>query len=121
MSATMSYGSMPVGRPRWISGVCADIALRAGVPPWMPRAGFVIFGLIHWVLALILYFVLAHYMFHRPRAANRFTATARPPADDFSGVRERFRGLDERLSNLEAATLRSESELRRAFRDLERR
>jgi phage shock protein PspC (stress-responsive transcriptional regulator) len=112
---------MPVGRPRWISGVCADIALRAGVPPWMPRAGFLIFGLIHWVLALILYFVLAHYMFRAPRAPRRFTPAAWPPAEDFSGVRERFRCLDERLSNLEAATLRSESELRRAFRDLERR
>jgi phage shock protein PspC (stress-responsive transcriptional regulator) len=112
---------MQVGRPRWISGVCAEIAQRAAVPAWTPRAGFVIFGLLHWVLALILYFVLAHYMFRRERAAPRFTAAARPPEQDFSGVRERFRGLDQRLSNLEAATLRSESELRRAFRDLERR
>jgi phage shock protein PspC (stress-responsive transcriptional regulator) len=120
MSATMSYGSTLRGRPRWISGVCADVAERAGVPPWMPRAGFVIFGLLHWVLALILYFVLAHYMFRRPRAAARYRPSA-PPPPEFSGVQERFRGLDQRLSNLEAATLRSESELRRAFRDLERR
>ncbi len=121
MSGTMSYGSMPLGRPRWISGVCADIARRAAVPAWVPRAGFVIFGLLHWVLALILYFVLSHYMFPKQPAAARFAPPPRQPMDDFSGVRERFRGLDERLSNLEAATLRSESELRRAFRDLERR
>jgi phage shock protein PspC (stress-responsive transcriptional regulator) len=122
MSATMSYGSMPVGRPRWISGVCADIARRAAVSPWIPRAGFVIFGLLHWVLALILYFVLAHYMFRRPHAGPRYAPpppAARPEA--FSGVQERFRHLDERLANLEAATLRSEAELRRAFRDLERK
>ena len=125
MSATMSYGStyrsMPLQRPRWISGVCADIARRAAVAPWVPRAGFVIFGLLHWVLALILYFVLSHYMFAKPRPGARFAPPPAPPADDVSGVRERFRGLDQRLSNLEAATLRTESELRRAFRDLERK
>jgi phage shock protein PspC (stress-responsive transcriptional regulator) len=121
MSATMSYGSMPVGRPRWISGVCADIARRAAVPVWVPRAGFVIFGLLHWVLALILYFVLAHFMFRRARPATRGTAPPMPRTDEFYGVRERFRGLDDRLSNLEAATLRSDAALRRAFRDLDRR
>ncbi len=126
MSATMSYGSVPMGRPRWISGVCADIARRAAVPAWVPRAAFVIFGLLHWVLALILYFALSHYMFRRGRTAARFAPRFTPPPmaarpEEFSGVRERFRHLDQRLSNLEAATLRSEAELRRAFRDLERR
>jgi phage shock protein PspC (stress-responsive transcriptional regulator) len=121
MSYGSTYGSTPLRRPRWISGVCADIGRRAAVPPWVPRAGFVIFGLLHWVLALILYFVLSHYMFAKLRPAARFAPPPAPPTDDFSGVRERFRGLDERLANLEAATLRSESELRRAFRDLERR
>ncbi len=125
MSVTMSYGPTSykmaeARRPRWVSGVCADIARRAAVPAWVPRAGFVIFGLLHWVLALILYFVLSHYMFAKPKAEKRFTPPMRP-MDDYDGVRERFHGLDQRLSNLEAATLRSESELRRAFRDLERR
>jgi phage shock protein PspC (stress-responsive transcriptional regulator) len=111
-----------VARPRWISGVCADIASRAALPPWLPRTAFVIFGLLHWVLALILYFGLAHYMFPRQRVrpVERF-APSTPRSNDYNTVSERFAHLDERLCNLEAASLRSEAELRRAFRDLERR
>jgi phage shock protein PspC (stress-responsive transcriptional regulator) len=116
----MSYGSMTTRRPRWVCGVCADIADRAAVPAWMPRAAFILLGLVHFVAALILYFFLAYVLSPRRSGAARF-APPRQAADDFSGVRARFRGLDERLSNLEAATLRSEAELRRAFRDLERR
>jgi phage shock protein PspC (stress-responsive transcriptional regulator) len=109
---------------RWVSGVCADIAARAAVPVWLPRAAFVIFGLMHWLLAAILYFALSRILYPHvvARVRARFTAPPSPPAGQvFATAQERFRNLDERLANLEAATLRSESELRRAFRDLERR
>jgi phage shock protein PspC (stress-responsive transcriptional regulator) len=119
MSATMSYRTEPVMRDAWISGVCADIAARAAVPVWLPRAAFVLFGMLHWLLAAILYVALARIM--RPRMmACRARYAPPPPSYGFGSAQERFRNLDERLSNLEAATVRNESELRRAFRDLER-
>jgi len=123
MSVTMSYRSASIMQDRWICGVCADIAARAAVPVWLPRAAFVIFGLMHWLLAAILYFALSRILHPRVAARVRERFTVPPPAAasyGFATAQERFRNLDERLSNLEAATLRSESELRRAFRDLER-
>jgi hypothetical protein len=82
----------------------------------------VIFGIAHWLLAAILYFLLARVL--RPYMARRVASRcapppAPPPSYAFGSVQERFRTLDERLSNLEAATVHNEAELRRAFRDLE--
>ncbi len=126
MSVTMSYRTSPIIDASWVSGVCADIAERAAVPVWLPRAAFVIFGIMHWLLATILYFVLARLLHPHTRVKtpprDRF---APPPAPSYGyglvNVQERFRTLDERLCNLEAATIRNETELRRAFRDLERK
>jgi phage shock protein PspC (stress-responsive transcriptional regulator) len=123
MSDTMFYRSSPMMQDRWVSGVCADIATRAAVPVWLPRVAFVIFGLMHWLLAAILYFALSRILHPglAARARERFTAPPpRPAGNGFAAAQERFRSLDERLANLEAATVRNESELRRAFRDLER-
>jgi phage shock protein PspC (stress-responsive transcriptional regulator) len=119
----MFYRSAPMMQDRWISGVCADIAARAAVPVWLPRVAFVIFGLMHWLLAAILYFALSRILHPRivTRVRERFTAPPPPPAGHgFATAQERFRTLDERLANIEAATIRRESDLRRAFRDLER-
>jgi phage shock protein C len=46
-------------RPRqgkWIAGVCAAIAKRFGIPKWLVRLGFVIFGLVG--IGEIVYIVL---------------------------------------------------------------
>ncbi|WP_460462297.1 PspC domain-containing protein [Arthrobacter pigmenti] len=46
-------------RPRqgkWIAGVCAAIANRFGLPKWLVRLGFVIFGLVG--IGEIVYIVL---------------------------------------------------------------
>ena len=99
-----------------IKGVCARIAERAGVPVWMPRAAFLIFGVLHWLLAVIAYFVLTK-MLCRTRTADLMPIQDGPPP---SAVRDRFSALDARLAAMEASTLQQENTLRRAFRDLER-
>jgi phage shock protein PspC (stress-responsive transcriptional regulator) len=118
-------------RPRLISGVCGDIAARAAVPVWLPRLAFLIFLYMHWLLAIVLYLVLARTVCARRPATRQYYAPPAPPprpgfdagARDagFNDVRGRFGALDQRLTNLEAATLQQEAALRRAFRELERR
>ena len=104
-------------RPRLVSGVCAELAARAGTAVWLPRVVFLVFGALHWFLAVVLYVVLVKTFAARPRwRAPRWTTG---PA--LSGVRDRFGALDARLADLEAATLREEANLRRQFRDLEAR
>jgi len=98
-----------------IRGVCARIAQTAGVPVWMPRAAFVIFGLMHWLLALIAYFVMSRLMC----LGRKYAAQPQPLSPTQSAVRDRFSALDSRLADMEAATLQQEASLRRAFRDLE--
>ncbi len=120
MSATMSTRSAPIMQGSWISGVCADIAERAAVPVWLPRVAFVLFGVMHWLLAAILYFALSRILHPRMRAGLRERWAPPPPSIGMGPLQQRFRTLDERLCNLEAATVRNEAELRRAFRDLER-
>ena len=102
-----------------VKGVCAHIAARAGVPAWMPRAAFLMFGVMHWFLAVIAYVVLAKLL-----GGGRARVAGPPDAVDCAPppgiVRDRFSALDARLADLERASLQ-ESDLRRAFRDLERR
>ena len=112
------FGSSFMADRSLIKGVCATVAERAGVPVWVPRAAFVMFGVLHWLLAIILYVVLAKVLCP---AARRVIARFSPPAPEYVGVRDRFGALDARLAELEAATWREEAGLRRQFRDLERR
>ena len=104
-------------RPRLIRGVCAEIAERAGTAAWLPRAVFLAFALLHWFLAIVLYIVLVKILNVR---ALRKAPMSRAYQPDTVGVRDRLGVLDARLASLEAATLREEAGLRRAFRDLER-
>ena len=118
MSATISarmqaWGTRDTGI---MKGVCARIAERAGVPVWMPRAAFLIFGVLHWLLAIIAYFVLTKVLCGGSKAAFVAMPDGPPP----SAVRDRFSALDARLAAMEASTLQQENTLRRAFRDLER-
>ena len=113
MSATMTEMFQ---RPRLLRGVCAELAARAGTAVWLPRAAFLVFAALHWFLAIVLYVVLAKTLCAgQPRL--RPARWAAGPA--LSGVRDRFGALDARLADLEAATLREEAGLRRAFHDLE--
>ena len=98
-----------------IKGVCARLAERAGLPVWVPRLAFLIFGVLHWLVAIILYVVLTRILC-RNRLAISPVQEGPPP----SAVRDRFGALDARLAAMEATTLQQETTLRRAFRDLER-
>ena len=115
--------------PRIISGVCENLAERAGLPVWMPRAAFLVFGVLHWVLAVILYVVLAKTLCRSARqdfgsgVQGQFASSPFRPGEasaGLGGVRDRFGALDARLADLESATLQQEAALRRQFRDLER-
>jgi len=101
-----------------ISGVCAQIAHQAGVPVWMPRVAFVIFFVLHWFFAVVTYVVLAKLFCGR---APGWRACTAPPAPPMGGLHGTFSALDERLANLEAATLQQEAALRRAFREMDRK
>jgi phage shock protein PspC (stress-responsive transcriptional regulator) len=121
MSATMSrrIESAWSRNDGLIKGVCATVADRAGLPVWMPRTAFLVFGVLHWFLAVVLYVILARVLC----PARRHPAglpTAMPSGPASVDVRDRFGALDARLANLEAATLQTEATLRRQFRDLER-
>ncbi len=100
-----------------IKGVC-----RAGVPVWMPRTAFIIFGLLHWFFAVVAYIVM--YKLISPACTWAARTSVPPTSTGYTtpqnDVRNRFAALDRRLAEMEAATLQQEASLRRAFRDLER-
>ncbi len=119
MSATISARVQAWGTrdTAILKGVCARIAERGGVPVWMPRVAFVIFGVLHWILAIVAYFVLTRMLCSGRGTAPFVQMPAGPPP---SAVRDRFSALDARIAAMEASTLQQETTLRRAFRDLER-
>jgi phage shock protein PspC (stress-responsive transcriptional regulator) len=114
MSAATWNTYHPNSAHAMIKGVCARIADRAGVPVWIPRLAFLIFGLAHWLIAVIAYFVMSKFF-----CAGRATPHAPTQVQPQNPVHERFAALDRRLADMEAATLNQEADLRRAFRDLE--
>ena len=117
MSAALSAKVQAWGRRDTgiIKGVCARIAERADLPVWVPRLAFLIFGLLHWLLAIIAYVVLSRIL-----CSSRTTLSPMPDGPPPGAVRDRFSALDARLAAMEATTLQQENSLRRAFRDLER-
>jgi phage shock protein PspC (stress-responsive transcriptional regulator) len=121
MSAqTFQSAFAPVKRHRaMVCGVCLRIADTTGLPVWVPRAGFVVLGIGHLVLATLVY-VAAAAICHR-RAAPTAPMARPAPYDwrDGPGLRDRFNRLDARLAAMEAEAAHSEAALRRAFRDLD--
>ena len=119
MMAASAYRPAPVRGPSGLLfGVCADLAYRAGMPVWMPRTVFVVGGLMHFWLAVVIYGVFAYAKRHAIRTNGIGARTVwREAPTAASGLRDKFGSLDRRLSDLEAATS-SEWELRRQFRDM---
>ncbi len=111
-----------------VAGVCAGIADYYGWRPDGIRVALVILSLFMFPLPVIAYFIAAMVMKQKPAAPpyrsteeEKFwrTFSTRPKAT-FSELKHRFRALDTRLADLEAAALSEEYGLRKAFKDLER-
>ena len=111
---------------RMISGVCAELADRSGLPVWTVRVAAVLLLLTHWIFALVLYFAAAAWLGGPQPGAWRDLRGAGPGAPasprtwDRDGLVNRFDRLDRRLSRMEQEALDSEAGLRRQFRDLDR-
>jgi phage shock protein PspC (stress-responsive transcriptional regulator) len=109
---------------RMICGVCANLAVRSGLPAWSVRVAAVLLLLTHGLLALLLYFGAAAWL-RAPQAGTwrdmRGSAGAPPrPSWDRDGLTDRFDRLDQRLSRMEREAVDHEASLRAAFRDLDR-
>jgi phage shock protein PspC (stress-responsive transcriptional regulator) len=109
---------------RMICGVCANLAVRSGFPVWTIRVAAAVLLLMHWLVAVIVYFGAAAWL----RSPNPGTwrdlrgtgAAAARPNWDRDGLSDRFYRLDRRLSRMEQEAMDSEANLRRQFRDLDR-
>jgi phage shock protein PspC (stress-responsive transcriptional regulator) len=112
---------------KMISGVCAELADRSGLPVWTVRVAAVFLLLTHWIFALVLYFAAAAWL-RAPQPGTwrdvRGDAAGRPTPPpsgwDRDGLVNRFDRLDRPLSRMERAALDKEASLRQAFRDLDR-
>ncbi len=70
MSGSSRYGVPAFDRPhRMIAGVCAAGAQLAGVPVWIVRVVAVIALILHFALAMIIYFAAAYIWRNNIRAA----------------------------------------------------
>lgn len=112
----------------WIAGVCAGVANYYGWPVEIVRillvASFFFFG----PFTIIGYAIAAFALKNGPqipvyesREEEKFWRTfSTRPKVTFSELKHRFRALDMRIGDLEAAVTSNEYGLRKAFRDLER-
>ncbi len=111
---TMTMRSVPgmalLDRPRpLLAGVCAQIAERAGVPVWLPRALMLALLLLHGLVAIAIYVGLALVW-------REWRTTQVPPPPAREDPARRFRDLDARLAVLEREALWRETDPRRPFR-----
>lgn len=109
---------------RMICGVCANLAVRSGLPAWSVRVAAVLLLLTHGLLALLLYFGAAAWL-RAPQAGTwrdmrRGAGAQTPPSWDRDGLVSRFDRLDQRLSRMEREAVDHEASLRAAFRDLDK-
>jgi phage shock protein C len=109
-----------------IAGVCSGIAEYVGLRPVQMRL-LAILGLVFFfVPTVVLYVALAlalppkpSDLYRAPDEAQFWRAVRTAPNQALSALRERLRGLDERLGRIESLVASDEYELRRKFRDIE--
>jgi phage shock protein PspC (stress-responsive transcriptional regulator) len=86
-----------------ISGVCAWMADRSGMPVWIIRVVALLLLLAHAPLMVLGYFVSAYLIRREARMANAVWSGA--PG---GGVTDRFAHLDRRMAEMEEAAWRDE-------------
>lgn len=111
----------------WIAGVCAGIADYIGVDPAIVRIVAVISLFFFVVPALVAYVALAIVL--KPRPAELFGSSEEEgfwrdlrsrPQTTLDMTASKFRDLDRRLAEMEAAVTSRDFDLHRGFRDLSR-
>lgn len=112
---------------RFIMGVCAGIAAYFGINPWAVRL-LAIVGLVMFTPpTIVAYFIVALILPKAPRrlyrspSEERFWTEVRvDPAQSFSELRYRFRGLDHRLRHIETYVTSEAYRINKEIKDLER-
>jgi phage shock protein C len=117
-------------RNRCIAGVCAGLAHYFDWNANVVRCVWILATIFFFPMPIIAYAVLALVMkparldepVYESREEERFWRTfSSRPTETFSTIKHRFRALDARIAQMERAVTSSEYDLRRQFRDLERR
>jgi len=109
-----------------IAGVCAGIAEYVGLRPVQVRL-LVILGLVFFFVPTVIGYV-ALALTLRPKPPDLYRAddeaqfwrrVRTAPQGALAALRDRFRGLEQRLARIESVVASEEYELRRKFRDIE--
>jgi phage shock protein C len=109
----------------WVAGVCAGLADYVGIDRKLVRLAFVLGLFFFFPPVIITYLVLAFLLKPRPGPMfqsvdeERFWRTVTTqPNRTVAELRQRFRHLDQRLSEIERRATSDEFDLRQKFRDL---
>ena len=109
-----------------VAGVCAGLADYFGIKDWQVRGLAVLALLVFTPQTLLAYLVLAVVLKRRPPHLYRDTeeeafwrSVSNQPDQTFSGLRYKFRDLEQRLISMESHVTSEEFKLRREFRNLE--
>jgi phage shock protein C len=109
-----------------IAGVCAGIAEYVGLRPVQMRL-LVILGLVFFFVPTVIGYVALALtlqpkppdLYHADDEALFWREVRTAPQGALSALRDRFRGLEQRLARIEGFVASEEYELRRKFRDIE--
>jgi phage shock protein C len=115
-------------RDKMIAGVCGGLAEHNGWDPTMTRlvSGVLLFTPLNAVVFVgyLILWLVAPVRPYTPRNMGPdeevfWRNVSERPADTFSGLKYRFRNMDDRLANLERTVTSEEWRLKRQFKDLE--
>ncbi|HLJ65635.1 MAG TPA: envelope stress response membrane protein PspC, partial [Stellaceae bacterium] len=108
-----------------IAGVCAGFADYLGFEPVLLRVATVVGAFFFPALTIIAYVALALLLKPRPpilfqsRDEERFwRAIAVAPDDTLTGLKRKFRDLEDRLGHMETQVTATDFDLKRQFKDL---
>ncbi len=107
-------------------GVCAGVADYFGIKIWQARAAAVVLVVLFPPQTILVYILATIFIKKRPPRLYRnrdeedfWRSVSVRPDQTFSGLRYKFRDLEQRLAGLERHVTSEEFKLNRAFRDIE--